>query len=279
MRTLLITLLALLAPLPVVAQEWLVARQNFGFIGNRLTIHVDAEAPGTLRLVRGTPGSVSVASRTEYGFTTAGLADDDELTLTAAGPGEVDYLVAVPQDVWVQVRLPGARFGESVPSRTRSRAFEWSAIERAAAQAADAWLPPLHEPASLFTTFTRDVSPTVVQLPDLAYVRSLTVRLEEGRFRIMTSRPLTVRQGAEDRLEIRPGAPPMNIVITLPSTAPLFRLEVAGSTALLVERGAVTALCSPVTDQRLSNERRWLTFNPVDGALECTGHSAPRHEG
>lgn len=279
MRTALITLLAVLAPVPVVAQEWQVARQNFGFATSRLTIHVDAEVAGTLRLIRGGYGNVSVASRTDRGFTTAGLAEGRELTLTATGPGAVDYLVAVPQDVWVRVRLPGTHFTHSVPRHARSHSFEWPAVSRVVHSAVDEWLPPLEEDGSLFATFSRDLAPAVVSLPDLAHVRSLTVRIEDGPFRTLTSRPLAVEEGDPNRLEIRPAAPAMDIVLTVPTGTRGFRLDAGGSTALLIDGDSVTALCSPLTRQRLSNGHQWLTFNPMDGALECTAASTPRHEG
>lgn len=279
MRTALLTLLAVLAPMPVVAQEWQVARQNFGFATSRLTIHVDAEVAGTLRLIRGGYGHVSVASRTDRGFTTAGLADGRDLTLTATGPGAVDYLVAVPEDVWVRVRLPGTGFAHSVPRHARSHSFEWPAVRRVAHTAVGEWMPPLEDDGALYTTFSRDLAPAVVSLPDLANVRSLTVRIEEGPFRTLTSRPLSVDEGDPDRVEIRPAAPAMDIVLTVPTGTRGFRLEAGGETALLVDGESVTALCSPLTQQWLSNGQRWVTFNPVDGALDCSATSAPRHEG
>lgn len=271
--------MALLVPDPAAAQEWQVARESFTFVGNQLTIHVDAEAPGTLRVIRGAPGSVRVASRTDRGFSAAGLAGNDELTLTSAGSGAVDYLVTVPDDVRVRVRLPGATLGESIPRRKRSRSFEWSHPDAASRDAGSAWLPPLHHETPHYTTFARDHAPALVSFPDLENVRSVSVRVEEGRFRAVTDRPLTTAEGSDDRLEIRPGAPSMDIVLVVPPGTRRFRVEAAGQTVLVMDDGSITALCSPMTQQWLSDGRRWLTFNPVGGALQCTAHTAPRHEG
>ncbi|MFW5947049.1 MAG: hypothetical protein ACOCUW_01040, partial [Gemmatimonadota bacterium] len=97
MRYPLTAMLALVIAWPAAAQEWQVARESFAFAGTRLRILVQADAPGTLQVIRGAPGSVRVASRAVRGFTAAGLADTEELTLTAAGHGPVDYMVAVPE--------------------------------------------------------------------------------------------------------------------------------------------------------------------------------------
>lgn len=270
MRYLLTPLLALLIAAPAAAQEWQVARESFAFAGSRLTILVDAETPGTLRIIRGMPGSVRIASRAPRGFTAAGLGERDELILSSAGAGPVDYMVSVPEEVWVQVRLPGSAFGESVASRTRSRTFTWGDAASAARQAAPEWVPPVDRDEPPYTTFSRPLAPAVVSLPDLTHVRSVSVRVEPGPFRAMTSRPMSVSEGVTDYLEIRPGGPPMDIVLTVPEGTHDFRLVTAGVTALVVDGDAVASLCAPMTDQRLSDGRRWLTFNPVDGALRCT---------
>lgn len=280
MKYALIVLLALAAPAPVIAQEWQVARERFVFVGTQLSIHVKAEVAGTLNVIRGAPGSVQVAGRASQGFTAAGLADNEELTLTAAGAGPVDYLVSVPEGVWVRVRLPNATLGEAMASHARSRSFTWDAVSRVAHQQLPEWLPPLDESGdALYTAFVRDLAPEFVDLPDLANVRSVSIRLQEGPFQVNAGRPLSVQEGAGDRLEIRPAAPPMDLVITVPPGTRSFRLRADGHTALIVENDSITALCSPMTQQWLSNGRRWLTFNPVDGALECAARPAPRHEG
>lgn len=280
MKHLLIALLALLAWTPLAAQEWQVARERFAFAGSRLTIHVDAEAPGSLHVIRGSPGSVSVASRTESGFAGAGLAENDELTLSAVGAAAVDYMVTVPENVRVSVRLPGRMYGDAVAGHARSRSFEWGQVARSQPETVTEWIPPLEEDhGPLFTTFVRARAPSEVILPDLSNVRSLSVRTEEGLFRANTSRPLSLDEGSDDRLEIRPAGPPMDIVLTVPLGTSTFRLLAGDGTALIIEGGAITTLCSPVTQQWLSNGRRWVTFSPVDGALQCSAPPARRIEG
>lgn len=271
---------ALLAAAPLGAQEWQVARESFAFAGSRLTIRVDAEAAGTLRVIRGAPGSVAVASRAARGFTAAGLTATEELTLTSAGQGPVDYMVSVPEAVWIQVRLPGHSLGESIASRTPSRTFEWEAAVAEGRTGVAEWLPPLASgDEASFTTYAADSAPRIIELPDLAAIQSLGIRIQGDRFRVLTSRPLSVTEGSDERLQIRPAAPPMELVLVLPARTDEFRLEAGGVSALVIQGGAATALCSPVVDQRLSNGRRWFTFKPRDGALQCTDPGAPRHEG
>ena len=278
MPTLLVPVLCLLLAVPAAAQEWQVARERFAFVGHRLTVNVDSDAPGTLRIIRGGPGSVRVASRAVTGFTAAALADQDELTLTTAGSGPVDYLVSVPEETWVNVRLPGSRFGESVRGRQSSRTFSWEARRGPGrAEPAPDWLPTDDGP--LFTTLARDLAPAIVSLPDLTNIRSVSIRVEPGPFRASASRPLSLHEGDDQRLVIRPAAPPMDLVLLIPTGTHSFRLDAGGRTALTVTDGEITTLCSPVTQQWLSDGRRWLTFNPVAGSLRCTAHSTLRHEG
>lgn len=290
MKNRLIIALALLALAPVAApaapaaaQEWQVARERFTFVGTRLTIRVEPGPAGNLRIMRGAPGTVRVASRAGQGFTAAGLTDSDELTLTAMGDGPVDYLVSVPENVRVQVRLPGSTFGEAMSGRTRSRSFQWDEHRGETHGLSDApapeWLPPLDGDGPQYTTFVRDLAPAVVSVPDLSHVRSLTVRLQPGPFRTLTSRPFAMTEGDSELLEIRPAAPPVDLVLAVPTGTARFRLVAGGLTVLELHDGAVTGVCAPVTDQRLSDGRRWLTFTPMDGALRCTDPMAPRHEG
>ena len=281
MKRILIPLLALLVAGPTAAQEWQVAREQFVFVDTRLTIRVAADAPGTLRLIRGEPGSVRVASRSRQGFTTSGLSDDDQLTLSAAGEGPVDYLVAVPENVWVDVRLPGTSLGESV-ARGRTGNWEWGAAREPQEQTPE-WLPgtgPGDGPVGpLYTTFSRDLTPREVAIPDLSVVARVSVRLEGQRFRVITSRPLAVDEGSPRELVIRPAGPPMAVILAVPRDTPSFTLRLAGRTALILDGDTVTTLCTPVIEQQLSDDRRWFTFNPLAGSLDCSGDTVQRHGG
>lgn len=263
------------------AQEWQVAREQFVFPGTRLTIRVDVEAPGTLRLIRGEPGSVQVTSRAQQGFTTSGLADSDRLTLSATGAGPVDYLVAVPENVWVTVRLPGSATSKAV-ARGRAGRWEWDAARRPDHAPVTEWMPGLGaegDAGLLYTTFARDLAPAEVSVPDLSVVAKVSVRVEGHRFEVITSRPLSLEEGSTRTLVIRPADPPMEIVLTVPVATPAFTLRLGGATALVLDGETVTTLCAPVTEQWLSNDRRWFTFNPLDGSMQCGADTVQRHGG
>ena len=282
MTRLTIAVLAALVAVPAAAQEWQVAREQFTYAGTRLTIKVDVDAKGTLRLIRGAPGTVRVASRSQDGFTTSGLAEDDRLTLSAVGDGPVDFMVAVPENVFVNVRLPGKPLGENV-ARGRSGTWEWNAAERSAEPGTTRWMPGVDEQglmdSPLYTTFSRDRAPIDVQVPDLSVIARVSVRFEGFRFKVIASRPLSVAEGSLDHLVIRPASPPMELVLSVPAFTRAFTLRLGGSTALVVDGGSVATLCTPVTEQRLSDGRWWFTFNPLDNALDCGTEAVQRHGG
>ncbi|MFO7893731.1 MAG: hypothetical protein R6U63_08355 [Longimicrobiales bacterium] len=278
-----VPLLALLVAVPgtgAAAQEWQVAREQFGFAGTRLDIHVDVEAPGSLRLIRGGFGSVRVTSRAQEGFTTSGLADHDRLTLSAVGAGPVDYLVTVPENVWVAVRLPGSTRSDAV-ARGRTGGWEWNAVRRPDHAPVTEWMPKLGNGSdeALYTTFVRDLAPDEVNVPDLSVVARVSVRVEGHRFKVITSRPLSLKEGNTRTLVIRPADPPMELVLTVPVQTAMFTLRLGGATALILDRETITTLCAPVTEQWLSNDRRWFTFNPLDSSLQCSGDTIQRHGG
>lgn len=280
---------------PAFAQEWQVAREQFAFAGSRLDIRVEVESEGTLRILRGEAGNVRVAGRAISGFTAAGLTADEQLTLSALADGPVHYMVSVPEGVWITVRLPDRHRSESVASHGPGRTFQWGTTRlQASADAPSAqhdapsvesfplWVSP--DPAdpfeaTLFTTFTGATPPAEVALPELRWIRSVTVRLEGTQFRVATSRPLAVARGDPRRLEIRPAGPPMDVVVILPEGTTDFSLLTAGATALRLHGTDLLTLCAPVTRQWLSDGRRWVTFTPVDGALQCGPPATLRHEG
>lgn len=275
-------LLALLAAAPVAGQEWLVSRERFRYIGTRLTIDVVSEAPGTLRLIRGQDGWVAVAGRVPVGFTAAGLTDDDHLTLSAAGTGPVDYMVTVPEGVWVVVRLPDRSRTEAIGGHTRLRTLEWGEAVAAAevdARSEVSVLPSEELGTGLFTTYTAPLAPRAIAIPDLAAIRNVTVRTGGTRFRIGASRPLSLEPGSPNRFEIRPTGDPMDLVIEVPDGTAAFELTAAGLPALTLEGGELNPRCGPLTRQWLSDGRQWVTFTPVDGRLECGPPATVRHKG
>ena len=272
MQRIILALLALLAAAPAAGQEWLVNRERFRYIGTRLTIDVVADGGGRLQVIRGQDGWLGVASRAPAGFTTSGLTDGDHLTLSAAaGGGVVDYMVTVPEGVWVVVRLPDRHYHESVGGFTRTSTFDWQATAAAPPVPAVA---PLILPADelgpgLFTTYSASLAPSTVTLPDLHSVRTLTVRTGADRFRIAASRPLNLEPGSPATFEIRPRGEPIDIVIELPAGTASFGLSAAGVPALQLDGETLTPRCGPLTRQWLSGGREWVTFTPVDGRLDC----------
>lgn len=285
-RRLLLVLIGLATATPVAAQEWFVNRERFRYIGTRLTVDVIADGPGTLRILRGQDGWIRVAGRVPTGFAAAGLTDHDHLTLSAAG-GPADYMIVVPEGVWIVVRLPDRSRTEAVGGHTRLGLFEWNAVGTLAAgpHASPIATPQLAAPEpqefapGLFTTYSADLAPETLALPDLSAVRSVSVRTGAERFRIATSRPLTLQAGRSDAFEIRPLGSPMDIVIEIPQGTARFGLITAGAPALIVEGPTVTPACGPFTRQWLSGGREWVTFTPADGHLQCQVTPTARHKG
>jgi hypothetical protein len=253
------------------AQQWQVERDVFAFAGRQLTIEVDADVEGTLRIIRGAPGVVRIAGRADGGMTAAGLTGRGDLTLTGSGPGSVEFIVAVPERVRVLVRLPDRTGAESVAGLDASRAFHWGSAN-AHQERVETWIPQpttgLHK-ASAYLVYAADLAPRTVSLPDLTNVRSIDVRVEGDRFRVGASRPLSLRPGDHDHLEIRPGAPAMDVLLVIPEGTDFFALTLTGRDALTVRGGELAVACAPHTRQWLSGNRGWVTFTPVEDAIHC----------
>jgi hypothetical protein len=315
-----IPFLALVVAVPATAQQWQVARDNFAFAGRQLTVHVEVDEPGTLRVIRGPAGTVRVFSRTDAGMTAAGLTSDEHLTLTAAGAGSVEYVISVPERVWVTVHLPNDIPAQAMAGHDRSRIFQWPLVppetadpveeepavsgpigrgagdeaaprverrdppvrRQGGAAVTPAWLPNPeaglgHGPT--YTVFANYFAPSVVALPDLTNVRSITIRVEGGNFRVGASRPLALVPGNPRHLEIRPAGPPMELVVVIPAGTAGFRLSAGGVTAVLLDGAELTVLCEPTMRQWLSEGRGWVTFTPTGGALQCGPAADRRHAG
>jgi hypothetical protein len=257
---------------PADAQQWQVARENFGFAGRALTVQIDVDGEGSLHVIRGSSGIVRVTGRVDGGMTAAGLTSRGQLTLTGAGDGPVEYVIAVPERVWIDIRFPDRPGAESMGTQERSRTFSWGAAAPPAPSTATVRAPDtdrgLGGPAS-FTVFAAALAPATVGLPDLRHVRSVEVRVEGSTFRVGASRPLTLSRGDPDVMEIRPVGPPIDLVLMVPADTDYFTLSAGGDTALVVRAGQVSVLCSPSTRQWLSGGRGWVTFTPRDGALRC----------
>lgn len=102
-------------------------RRVFTFLGNRLSIHIDAEVPGTLRLIRGEVGRIEVTGSVPRGVPGFGLSGRgrDELRMTVVGGERADYIVVVPEAVRVEVRLPDRPVAEVLGAHQDAAAFRW----------------------------------------------------------------------------------------------------------------------------------------------------------
>jgi hypothetical protein len=272
-------LLLVLSAAPVAAQGSDVHRQVFTFLGRGLVIDVDVDAPGELRIVRGQRGRVEVAARAQDGFTAASLAKrgGDRLSLTAMGGERVEYLVAVPSDIRVQVRLPDRHVSEVFGSLQSSSRYTWGAAEGLGPETRGAFTDAA--PTGRFSVHSAATAPRSIRLANPAAIRTVTVRWEGDRFDVTADRHLDLLPGSSQTLEIAPNGAPLDLVLSIPRGTRDFVLEVGGATALVLRGGQVTTLCTPLMDQRLDGGRRWFTFTPQHGRLECEGSAAPARRG
>lgn len=295
-RTVMVAALVLAVITPAGGQEWDVTRRRFTFIDTRLTIEVAVESSGTLRLIRGMAGHLEVAGRARNGFTGFALGDRNvpELRLSALGADRVEYLVVVPENVRVRVKLPDRLLAETFGTTQDGATYEWEAMVmeeepsrelpvRVPSPASDP-LParfnetvPLPSPTpGMFATYNDDAAPQVVAFTSAELLGRLTVRLEGDRFRIASSRPMSLDRGDPRLLEIRPAGEPMDFVIVVPSWTVDFLVEIGGEPAFGIVEGRPLVMCTPVIEQLLDDGRLWYTFTPIEGRLDCAGAAMRR---
>lgn len=103
-------------------------RRVYTFLGSRLSIRIDAEVPGTVRLIRGETGRIEVTGRAPRGIPGFGLSDRvvDELRMTVVGGERVDYIVVVPEAVRVEVRLPDRHVAEVLGAHQDAATYRWA---------------------------------------------------------------------------------------------------------------------------------------------------------
>lgn len=79
--------------------------------------------------MRGRAGQIEVTARALGGIARAGLAGDEasELTLTTVGADEVDYLVIVPEDLRVNIKLPDRHASEVFGTLQDVGTYVWEA--------------------------------------------------------------------------------------------------------------------------------------------------------
>jgi hypothetical protein len=127
-RTLAVTIVLALLAFAGTTRAHEITRRTFTFLGERLTITLTVDAPGTLRVIRGEAGRLEVIARAEDGFVVAGLADRprDELRLAAIGADRVEIIVVAPADTRIALRLPDRRREEIIGHLEPTAAYDWT---------------------------------------------------------------------------------------------------------------------------------------------------------
>ena len=280
--------LAVVLPGAVNAQRD-VTRRSYTFLEDRLVVAVHAEAPGELQVVRGQRGRVEVAARSRDGFAGFGLGGDytRQLRLTAVGSERVQYVVVVPEHVAVSVQLPRGgvsdltdsdgvqvyRWGDAgaadYPARSGSNVFPDALGEGHTGQhapSADVLPTTL---SGLYVVHSADRAPALVDVPDLASVRSLSVRVEGSDFRVAATRPLALRPGSTGHVEVRVSGEPLDLVFFVPRSAGAFELRSGSARLAQVAGGRPHSPCSGSIVQQPTAHQYWLTLFPASGSSGC----------
>lgn len=277
MKRLILACAAIAAVATPVAAQRDVTRRSYTFFDNNLTIDVVEGASGVLQVMRGEPGRLEVAARAPRGVAGFGLGgrDNNALRLTALGSQRVEYLVIVPEDVRIRVRLPGRSVAE-VASRRPSATYSWGEESGAegvwgaavrAGTAAEFERPP--EGAGPFLSYYSPDAAREVIVSDLGTVNRVELRFEGADFRVYTDRPARVNDGRTDRLELRGDADQLlNATILLPPATRNFTLVLGGKTAFTVRGTEIRSFCDQLVQQRLGNGVLVYTFHPA-GPLRC----------
>lgn len=278
-----LTAIALAALLPAAASAQRdVTRRAYTFLEDRLVVAVHAEAPGELQVVRGQRGRVEVAARSRYGFAGFGLGGDytRQLSLTAVGSDEVQYLVVVPEHVYVSVQLPNGGTAD-VPGRDGVSTYRWGdAFSDRAMRGDDRGrdyadvpmtdaIPPTTASGLYIVHAGGRRAPSLVDVPDLASIRSLSVRIEGSDFRIASSRPLALRPGDEDHMVVRVDGEPLDLVLYLPHGTSGFQLRSGSLRVADVTAGRPRSYCGSTVVQQPTPSQNWLTVFPSSGSTQC----------
>ncbi|MEX2281051.1 MAG: hypothetical protein WEE89_01035 [Gemmatimonadota bacterium] len=245
---------------PARAQEWEVTRRAFTFLDGTLTIDVISEGSGSLQILRGEAGRIEVAARAPRGLPGFALGgrEGDELRLTALGAGQVDYLVMVPEDIRVRVRLPERRNVE-VPSTRPAANYTWGRQPQRSRLADLAAMTP--EGGYYLSYHSRGV-PRTLSVDDPGNLALLEVRFGGNDFRLETDRPVAVREGRADHIEYRAGQAGSKLIATLPIDTREFRLVLGGKLALEAKGGEIRSYCEQLVSQRLREGRIIYTYTP-----------------
>lgn len=266
-EVLLATALTLLAAASAGAQERGVSRRLFTFLDNDVTVEVMADAPGTLQIVRGEPGVIEAAARVPGGFSTFALGgrDGDKLRLTAVGGERAEFIVVVPEEAYVRVRLPNHKKG-SLGSTRSGGTFNWGDARISSAPAPATFNVA---PSGPTMAYSGQYAPRTMSIPVLNAVRSVSVRFGTSTFQVGGDHYMSVSNGSYQSIEVRTGTEADNLIITVPAETRDFTLKLGGRTAMIVRGFEITTYCEPVTEQIMDESRRWFTFAPEMGRLRC----------
>jgi hypothetical protein len=297
---------SVLLPTAIAAQESDVSRRSFTFTESRLEVAVVSAAPGELQIVRGSRGRLDVAARSADGFPGFGLGGriTPQLRLTTAGSGQVNYLVVVPERVAVRVALPDGRTAD-LPASAQASAWRWAASAEvqpptgvpaepvapgtgrgSRGGASYSWQTLLDAPPegvvgpadpgrSLPVSYASSAVPAIVDVPDLAAIRSLGLRVEGTEFRVAASRPLVLEPGSRSRFDILVAGDPIDLILYVPATA-RFTLLSDGMPVAEAVAGQARAHCGNVVVLAPSAGQSWLSFHPQNGRLDCPRQNPAR---
>ena len=259
---------ALAIALPAAAQERGVNRRQFAFLDNEVTVEVMTDIPGTLQIVRGEPGLLDVAGRVPGGISSFALGgrDGSTLRLSAIGGEHVDFMVVVPEDAYLRVRLPNRKFGD-IGSTRPGGTFKWDGKERTYEETRkreDA--RPMPMPAQ--PAYSAASAPRALVIPRLTAVRTVSVRLGGSMFEV-TGDHIVSATYTGPSVDVVTGDQADDIVVNVPAGTRDFTVKLGGRTALVVRGPEITSYCEPVTEQILDSTRRWFTFAPEAGLLSC----------
>ena len=260
--------LMLLSSTHVAAQEYELTRRQFPFFDNSLTIEVVADGAGRLQVVRGQRGRVEVAARVPGGVPAFAMGgrEHDHLRLTALGGEDANFVVIVPEDAHVRVKLPDSHGAANAmrPAGT----YMWGASSDARKASAAA---PMAPPAPLGPTlaYSDERAPRTIDIPRLNAVRTVSIRFEGTTFLVAGTEWMSVQPGNADHIQVETGEVVQDVIITVPADTRSLRLRLGGRLAMQVTGTEIRTYCDPVTRQDLGFGRKWITFAPDAGRMAC----------
>lgn len=267
---------ALAAPLaaapaaPALAQYDEVVRDVYGFQGSRLDIEVTTEAAGRIQLIRGRNSRIVVSGRAPEGFASSGLGGNGvrRLTLTSLGAEHVDFIVAVPEDVRVRVRWPGASRAALFGALAETASWAWDApVERPAFETIGPRIDTGRDAAASGAPAAgRSVdgaTPRLLDVRDAHRLERITLRIEGSAFRASADHDFTAERRDDRLLLAAPSAGDLTVFVPRGDS---FTLSLDGRPAIAIERDDVRILCDSALAQVLPDGRRWFTITPAPGS-------------